>query len=542
MKLLLKRPAITVFIIYALTLITLDYCGFFAPEKQSLLLNLVNSKTDVNIEGKIISDPEPVKNGKRFIFQTSQVNGKTISEKILVNCPAAYNVSYGDVLALEGRLKIPLQAPLPLLFNYRTYLARENIYTTFDVKYFEFITSKPSFIKKYALLIQKDISNKFDAYFSKKCAEILKPIIVGDKSSLEKETRDNFIDAGLMHILVVSGLNVAYVSVIFLFLFKLLGFSLKKAYLLCIPFLFLYALITGAQPPVMRAVIMFSCMLISLALDREPLIYNSLALSALLILIAQPQQLFGASFQMSYIATIGIVYFYSKIMTLFQSVNNPILKFLCETFAVTLSAQILLIPICMYYFGKISLISFVSNIIIVPAIGIMLALGIIFYFLTFISRIPAEGLAYVISLITQAVIFLTEFFAQFKYAAINVAKPDIIKMTLYFLFAFSLFSFKDKKRFLFSGLILSAGFIYAKAAQPRDAVNVYKSPYITTTHTIKNGNHSFLIENKARYDNKYYAKSFEEFLRYSAIKKADIKAVGFSKETAEKIVNATKSL
>jgi competence protein ComEC len=104
-------------------------------------------------------------------------------------------------------------------------------------------------------------------------------------------------------------------------------FIFKKASLLSIPAIFFYALMTGANPPALRSAIMLSCIFIALALNREPLIFNPLALSALCILVFEPQQMFTASFQMSYGATIGIVCFYKDVYGIFRNVKNYILCF-----------------------------------------------------------------------------------------------------------------------------------------------------------------------------------------------------------------------
>jgi competence protein ComEC len=421
---------------------------------------LVKNNTIVSIEGKVISIPQPVKYSKRFILKTNTVNGNVISEKIIVNSPLGYSIFYGDIISVEGKLKKPFSTTSFLLFDYQKYLARNEIYTILDLSAFEYIKSKPNIVKKFALAFQQDIIRKIDAYFKKPYADILKSLIIGDKSSLSQDIKNSFSDSGTMHILVVSGLHVGFISIIVLFLLKLIGLSLKKASLLSIPFIFFYAIATGANPPALRAAIMFSCIIFSLSLDREPLIYNSIALSALIILIFQPQQLFSASFQMSYGATIGIVYFYRDIFGLFQSIKSTILRFFCEVLSVTISVQLILIPVFMYYFDKVSIISFISNVIIVPLTGIILYLGIIFYILTFIFHSAAVLCSVIISLLLNFVLSVTIFLGNLKFASVITSKPSIIQLLLFFLFLFSATYFKSNKRFIFSGIILLLNYLY----------------------------------------------------------------------------------
>ena len=431
LKLLRKRPVITAFLIYALIIISADFFGYFSYENQSKLYTLAENNNIASIEGKVLSETYIFKNRKRFLLETYNVNGNAISEKIVVNSPGGYSVSYGDILNIEGKLKRPESSSG---FNYQKYLARNGIYVILYLYSFEYIKSDPNKIKKFAIESRKDISSKFDSYFKKPYADILKSLILGDKSSLTQGVKNDFINSGVMHVLVVSGLHVSFISAIILFILKLIGLSLKKASIFSIPIIFFYVIMTGANPPALRATIMLSCIFLSFALDREPLIYNSLALSALVILIFEPQQLFTASFQMSYGATIGIVRFYKDIFVIFENVKNFILRFFFGVLSVTLAVQVVLIPICMYYFGKVSIISFLTNIIVVPLVGIILCLGVSFYALTFILKYAAALVSVILSIILNFVLSITNSMANLKYAVINFEKPTLIELLFYFLF------------------------------------------------------------------------------------------------------------
>ncbi|MDR0822433.1 MAG: ComEC family competence protein, partial [Endomicrobium sp.] len=456
--------------------------------------------------------------------------------KTLVLAPQGYSISYGDEIALDGYVNLPNTAPFPLLFDYQKYLSRENIHTMFRADSFEFIKSSPNPIMKAALFIRNDIVKTIDQYFKPAYGAILKPLIIGDKSSIQKEIREAFVDAGLMHILVVSGLNVGFVGGLFLIIFKALGLPLRKVFLLTIPAIFLYVLITGANPPVLRAGIMFSVVLLSLALDREPLIYNSLALSALLILIFSPQQLFTASFQMYYLATIGIVYFYPKISALFKSVKNPYLKALISVFCVTADAQIFMYPISAYYFGKISAISLLSNMLVVPLIGIITTLGFVFYFASFISSFLAMLLSYCLSFMLAIILFLVNFLGTMRYASIPVAKPHLWQLFFFFIFAFAITGLKGKKKWIVSSLILLIGISYYFTEKIIDnnktAETFYENRNMTILHTKNKGKNSFIITQKqGRYYDKYYIYNFKQYLSFAGLKSPEIIASDIKDQT-----------
>ncbi|MDR2457332.1 MAG: DUF4131 domain-containing protein, partial [Clostridiales Family XIII bacterium] len=97
----------TVFLIYALIIIFADYLGYFSYKNQSKLYNIAKNNKIVSLEGTVLSEPQILKNNKKFILKTYNVNGNTICEKISVNSPKAYSVNYGDTIYIEGRLKIP---------------------------------------------------------------------------------------------------------------------------------------------------------------------------------------------------------------------------------------------------------------------------------------------------------------------------------------------------------------------------------------------------------------------------------------------------
>ena len=216
---------------------------------------------------------------------------------------------------------------------------------------------------------------------------------------------------------------------------------------------------TGGNPPAVRAAIMLTCIFISLALDREPLIYNSIVLSALIILIFKPQALFLASFQMSYLATGGIVFLYNKVFKLFKSVKNSVLSFFCGVASVTVSAQLALMPVLMFYFSKLSIVSFFANIIVVPITGVVLGCAIVFYISTFLSKHLAMFFAYILNIFVSFIMYVTTFLGSLQFSSIVVNRPSILELLLFYMFLFLVFTFKNKSRIIFSSIVLSLNFL-----------------------------------------------------------------------------------
>ncbi|MDR1243634.1 MAG: ComEC family competence protein [Endomicrobium sp.] len=460
LKLLFRRPVITVFVVYFVLIIVLNWLGYFSVQSRSNIFKLFKDSANVLVEGKVVSEPYVSNKAKKFILKTNSINHIEVKEQVLISMPVGYVVNYGDIISVEGKLYRPLSSKNSNLFDYQKYLERNEIFFALRVYSFEYIRFQPNIIKKIAIDLKNDIVNKIDDYFLYPTSAILKSLIIGDKTSLDQKIKSVFSDSGVIHILVVSGLHVGFVSVIILFVLKLFCIPLNKASLISIPFIFFYVISTGGNPPAVRAAIMLTCIFISLALDREPLIYNSIALSALVILIFRPQDLFLASFQMSYLATLGIVFLYNKIFKLFKSIKNSVLSFFCGVASVTVSAQLALMPVLTFYFSKVSIVSFFANIIVVPVTGVVLGCAIVFYISTFLSKHLAVFFAYILNIFLSFIVYVTTFLGSLQFSSIVVNKPAILELLLFYMFLFLVFTFKNKSRIIFSSIVLSLNFLF----------------------------------------------------------------------------------
>jgi competence protein ComEC len=188
----------------------------------------------------------------------------------------------------------------------------------------------------------------------------------------------------------------------------------------------------------------------------------------------------------------------------------------------------------MYYFGKVSMISFVTNIIVVPLVGIILYMGIFFYFLTFSFQYATTLCSVVLSIILNFVLSVTTILGNLKYAAVIVQKPTILQLVLFFIFLFAISIFRDKKRFITSGIILLLNFLYIICSimynQNKIFFDVYQKNNIITLHIKDNNKNIFLLSNTGKYYDKYYIESFKQFISFSGIKNANISTTGFDKE------------
>jgi competence protein ComEC len=210
-------------------------------------------------------------------------------------------------------------------------------------------------------------------------------LILGDKSLLDSEIRNAFTSTGAMHALAVSGLHVGIILPIFLGFFKLFGKYIKRkqAVIIVVGILWIYALMTGFSPSVIRAVFMFSVLALAQIMGRNYNPINTLFFTAFVLLVFQPLYLFDIGFQLSYIAMLGIFTFNKKVSNWVQT-KNKILKFFWEGTAVGLSAQFMTVPLSLYYFHQFPNYFALANLGIMLFSGVILGGGIALFAFSFV--------------------------------------------------------------------------------------------------------------------------------------------------------------
>jgi competence protein ComEC len=218
---------------------------------------------------------------------------------------------------------------------------------------------------------------------------VLGALTLGDKNYISNEVKSSFSSSGAMHVLSVSGLHVGIIFLVLNFLLKPLNNTIKLRILnilLLLGALWSYAFITGLPPSVLRSTSMFSFLTIGQNLGRKTNTYNTLAVSAFLILLLNPLTLFEIGFQLSYMAVISIVFFQPQFASLYNP-KNQIVKYVWDLLTVSLAAQLGTTPISIYYFDQFPTYFLLSNLIVVPAAAIILYLGVLFFCVSFIPII-----------------------------------------------------------------------------------------------------------------------------------------------------------
>jgi competence protein ComEC len=291
-------------------------------------------------------------------------------------------LKHGQKILFHAPVVIPYSPQNPRQFNYKKHLASKGIYYQAYIKRDAFLVlDEPprKNLSYYMKELRYAILNRLYSFqMQEEVTGIAAALLTGYKEELDPDTKASFSRVGTMHILAVSGLHVGIVylmvSGMLFFLNKNLSGRLTRL-LITLLFLWFYVIFTGMSPSVLRAGIMFSLISIGQTLFYKTNIYNTIFLSAFILLIADPGNLYNVGFQLSYLAVLGIVFFYPAMNNWITSrywIINKVWALTC----VSLAAQIATTPISLYHFGQFPTSFLIANLAVVPLAGIIIYTGI----------------------------------------------------------------------------------------------------------------------------------------------------------------------
>ena len=319
---------------------------------------------------------------------------RPVSGKVMAYFPksdSAFALHYGDLIAIPAPIREVTPPLNPEEFDYRAYLERKGITGQVYLKDEDWIDlqandANPIYAFSYRfreiLLASLQRSGLNDDEFGVAAA-----ILLGYDDNLADEVRKDYVAAGSMHILCVSGMHV---GIIYLLASFLLGFLNRKKWqktlkqVLLLTLIWFYALIAGLSPSILRASLMISFVIIGEAIRRKGFVVNSIAASAFILLCINPNNLFEIGFLLSYAAVMGIVVLQRPIYNLLY-VKNKLLDKAWQITAVALSAQIATVPFTLFYFQQFTTYFWLSNLFMTPISFIVVISGMI---LLLVSWIP----------------------------------------------------------------------------------------------------------------------------------------------------------
>lgn len=344
--------------------------------------------------------------------------------------------SLGAEFLIDGELRRPDGSRNPGGFNYENYIFSKNIPATLSLNESQLSktgTDKKLFLKGFGLNIRQYILTSLDKYLSYEKSGLMAAMITGYRGNLTESMENAFSASGLTHIMAVSGANIVFLLSPLIWLFGIIGLNRKSSSIIAIPFVFLYVLVTGMESSILRASVMAILILIGRTLDRKPDIINSLGIAAIVILFANPFMFFDVGFQLSVGATAGIGILYKRVRNIIHY-NVP--KFIGDTIAATISAQAGVLPLLIVSFNKISLISLLSNLLVVPITGFATCLGVICIIAGGIHPYAGAMIGYALEAILHVIMVVANTCASVKWAEVYVGNLNYFSMLIYYFVIF----------------------------------------------------------------------------------------------------------
>lgn len=339
---------------------------------------------------------------------------------VLMRFERGSNIAYGDQVRIEGTCEIPesFKTSTGMMFDYRSYLMARGIHHVCTVDSY-IITSRHQggMIQDMLYRLRLWFSDHLDGAFVSPHAGLVKGVLLGDKSGLSDELKADMTIAGVIHIAVLSGSNIAIVAMLIFALTRVLPYRLRI--ITTITMVIWFILLSGAEPPAVRAGLLVIIIFVGKWIHRAPHTGRALFCIAVCMIINNPFALiFDMSFQLSFLATIGIVYVAPVVERYTWWITE---KYgLREVVAGTIGAQITVTPLLLYATGALSIVSLPANILIGWSVPLLMLCGFVAGVLHVISYIVAAPVIWIGEWFSKYIIFVTEQAAHIPYAQLVV--------------------------------------------------------------------------------------------------------------------------
>jgi competence protein ComEC len=353
------------------------YAACPTPEQLAFYNGDEKEPVWATVEGIVIGYPDvrDVQTLYRLRAESVTVSGRErlVAGDLLVQASRYPSYAYGDRLRVRGQLQTP-----PVLddFDYRRYLAQRGIHSLMRRAAIGRLAEdqgSPFWARLYGLKARGSVL--LDRILPEPAAALANGMLLGIESGIPDDVDEAFKATGTTHVIVISGSNIALLSgVIMAALSRVLG--KRRAAFPAIAGIMLYVLLVGADAAALRAGVMGSLFILAIYFGRRSTAYVSLCASGLLMTLLNPLTLWDIGFQLSFMATLGLILFTPAIegaferllaRSLSQERTRRVMGILNDALIVTLAAQVTTLPVIVYYFGRVSLISLVTNFFILPA-------------------------------------------------------------------------------------------------------------------------------------------------------------------------------
>ncbi len=362
---------------------------------------------------------------------------------------------YGQRVTLFGYAFLPKPPGNPYEFNYKSHLQGQMpsircLMTVVNTRNIQIRESyHDNWIYSFLYALHNSLNNTIYTYTFSNSAPLISSMLLGNRVDLPNETVDNFMKTGIIHFIAISGFNVGIVAFTILLPLRFLGINQILSTIIILLVVTLYTMLTGLNPPVLRAGIMTSVFFCSFLVRRQWDITSGIFAAIFFILVRNPSDLFNIGFQLSVLATMGIVYGSSKIEgilfktalfieTLQVKAERGRLfflkKYLRKSFCVSLAAWLATMPLTACNFHLFTPFIPVVNIIVFPLFWIIIVCGIVLLTLGMVCPPLASASAWLASNTDMALESLVSNLASLPYSYFYVSGPSPREIVAYYLF------------------------------------------------------------------------------------------------------------
>ena len=403
---------------------------------------------NISVEGIVVSNQEEREYKNRYKLNVLTVNSsdKYQSTQMYIEVKKDISFQYGDKVMLQGEFRKGSEQRNTGGFDYQLYLKSIHIYGTLKVENYKKISSdNANWFEKSMNDIKLVITQNIENLLEEQEQQIVKGFILGDTTALDEELKEKFQIANISHVLAVSGMHIVYIVIGIEIVFKKWLGKRHVKYVVIIGLVF-YMALTGYTSSIVRAGIMGMMNIVAFLVYRKNDIWTSIAISLGIILIQNPYAITGVGLQLSYLGTIGIILFNKSIKQYFDNIkwikNNisikrskrisQIVENLKDMIAVTLSAQLMILPVMLYHFNMIGIYFVITNILVSIVTGPIMFLSVIFVFSSFIQLQISQFISIFLSLGIKCFIQISNL-ANLPFSKIYVPTPSILFIIIYYI-------------------------------------------------------------------------------------------------------------
>jgi competence protein ComEC len=410
----------------------------------------------------------------RYISTIRSVDKQQSFGKIILNIKKPNqidSIKIGAELNVIGMLYKNKGSFNPNQFDYGKYLENQEIYAQVyaNETQINIVGTQKTIWSQFSNFRTKIIENLALSNFKKEELNILIALLLGQQQDISPEILKDYQYAGAVHILSVSGLHVGFILMFITFLLKPMSNSKRNAILklvIILVSLWTYGILAGLSASVVRSVTMFSFVAIGIHLKRTVNIFHTLVVSMLLILLWKPSFLFDVGFQLSYLALFFILWVQPLLSNIWQP-KNRIIQYIWDIVTVSTAAQIGAMPLSIYYFHQFPGLFFITNIIVLPLLGVIMIIGLIAIIIACFGIVPfviAKPLEFLIEFLNYIIHWVATF-EDFIIKNISFNKEMLIASYLVIIVSVLWFKKNTFQRLfltLLSIISLQCVFIYTK--------------------------------------------------------------------------------